>query len=231
MPNGKFVSRLFLSVIFQIAIFGSLLFLPAGTLRWPRAWIFIAVDVVATVVMMVAVFASREALLDERFKPAIQKGQPLADKIVLLVFLAAFCGFVAFIPLDVFRFHLAPKPGILVSSIGLVVFLAGWWLMSLAFKENAFAAPVVKHQAERQQTAVDTGVYGVVRHPMYSGLLFLAVGMSLWLESYAAVLAASVPIAVLAVRIGIEERFLKRELQGYEAYTQKVRYRLIPLVW
>lgn len=125
MRNGKFISRLFLSVI-------------------------IAVDVVATVVMMVAVFASREALLDERFKPAIQEGQPLADKIVLLLFLAAFCGFVAFIPLDVFRFHLARKPGILVSSIGLVLFLAGWWLMSLAFRENAFAAPVVEHQAERQ---------------------------------------------------------------------------------
>ena len=103
--------------------------------------------------------------------------------------------------------------------------------MTLALLENAFAAPVVKHQEERQHRVIESGVYGVVRHPMYAGTVPLLVGMPLWLESYAAAILASIPAATLAVRIVVEERFLRRELAGYDAYTQRVRYRLIPFVW
>jgi protein-S-isoprenylcysteine O-methyltransferase Ste14 len=134
-------------------------------------------------------------------------------------------------PLDVFRFHLMAKPGTLASSLGLVLFVVGWWIMTLTLRENAFAVPVVKHQAERQHTVIDSGVYGVVRHPMYAGAVPLLVGMPLWLESYAAALLASVPIGTLAVRILVEEQFLRRELAGYDAYTERVRSRLIPCVW
>lgn len=123
------------------------------------------------------------------------------------------------------------QPETIVSSLGLVLFIAGWWIISLALRENAFAAPVVRLQEERHQTVVDSGLYGVLRHPMYAGGVLLMVGMPLWLESYAAALLASVPIGTLVVRILIEEQFLKRELKGYEAYTQRVRYRLIPHVW
>jgi protein-S-isoprenylcysteine O-methyltransferase Ste14 len=231
MITANLICKSILSIIYQIFIFGVLLFLPAGMWRWPRAWMFLGVHVIATTVTMFTVFPGREDLLNERFKPVIQKEQPLADKIVVLLFAVAFCGFIGFIPLDVFRFHLFPKPGILVSSLGLILFLAGWWMISVAFKENAFAAPVVKHQRERNQTVVDRGVYGIVRHPMYAGFVLLAVGMPLWLESYAAALLGAVPIAILAVRILVEERFLKRELTGYETYTKKVRYRLIPGLW
>jgi protein-S-isoprenylcysteine O-methyltransferase Ste14 len=103
--------------------------------------------------------------------------------------------------------------------------------MALALRENAFAVPVVKHQQARQHTVIDSGVYGVVRHPMYAGAVPLLVGIPLWLESYAAALLASVPIGTLAVRIVVEEQFLRRELAGYDAYTERVRYRLIPYVW
>jgi protein-S-isoprenylcysteine O-methyltransferase Ste14 len=123
------------------------------------------------------------------------------------------------------------KPATMVSSLGLLLFVAGWWIISLAFRENAFAAPVVKHQEERHQTVIDTGVYSIVRHPLYTGTALLLVGMPLWLESYAAAVLASVPIGLLAVRILFEERFLKRELKGYKAYTGRVRYRLIPWLW
>jgi protein-S-isoprenylcysteine O-methyltransferase Ste14 len=233
MTKPRFARLVLLSAFVQTVTFGTLLFVPAETLNWPRAWIFIAVDVAATVVMMVALFASgeRDALLAERRKSTIQKDQPLADKIVVTAFLSTFCADIVFIPLDVFRFRLLPRPSVLIASIGLAVFLVGWLLMSLALKQNAFAAPVVKNQAERKQVTVDTGVYAVVRHPMYSGFVALSIGMSLWLESYTAAIAALIPIALLMVRILVEERFLKRELGGYEAYTRKVRYRLIPLVW
>ncbi len=87
------------------------------------------------------------------------------------------------------------------------------------------------YQRERGQTVIDTGVYAVVRHPMYAAGILLMIGAPLWLESYAAALLASVPVALLIVRIRIEERFLRRELEGYDAYTRRVRYRLIPFVW
>jgi protein-S-isoprenylcysteine O-methyltransferase Ste14 len=223
--------KLIISIIWNVAIFGGLLFLPAGTFTWMRAWVFLAVVVIATILTMIGVFPGREDLLKERFKPPIQEGQPFADKIILLLFIAMFLCLIVFIPLDVFRFHLMGKPGKVVSSLGMVLFIAGWWIISLAMKENAFAAPVVKHQGERRQTVIDTGVYGIVRHPMYAGGVLLMIGMPLWLESYAAAIFTIVPIGLIVLRILVEEGLLKRELAGYEDYTRRVRYRLIPLLW
>jgi protein-S-isoprenylcysteine O-methyltransferase Ste14 len=225
------ISKLIGGVIANLAIFGSCLFLPAGTLNWWRAWVFLGVVLVGAVASTVTLFRVDKGLLEERFRPPVQKGQPLADKIVVVLFIAAFAGVIVFIPLDVFRLHLLAKPGVLVSVLGLVLFVAGWWIMTLALRENTFAAPVVKHQEERHHRVIESGVYSVVRHPMYAGAIPLLVGMPLWLESYAATVLASVPIAILALRIVIEERFLRRELKGYDTYTQRIRYRLIPFVW
>ena len=226
-----FILKSITSIIFNVAIFAVLLFLPAATLDWWRAWLFIGVVFIGTVGAMVSLSRDHEGLLKERLKSPIQKGQPLADKIIVVLYLAAFSGLVIFIPLDVFRFHLMGKPGTVVSSLGLALVVAGWWLAYLGLRENAFAAPVVKYQEERQQAVIDTGVYSIVRHPMYAGGALLAVGIPLWLESYPAALLASVPIATVALRILFEERFLRRELKGYDAYTQRVRYRLIPFLW
>ena len=225
------ILKLIAGVFFNVAIFGILLFVPAGTLDWWRAWVFLGVVLVGAVASTVSLFRTSKELLAERFKPPMQKGQPLADKIVVLLVIAGFVGEIAFIPLDVFRFQLMPKPGIVVSSLGLALFVAGWWIMTLALPENAFASLVVKHQEERGQKVIDSGVYRVVRHPMYAGAVPLLVGLPLWLESCAAALLASVPIARLVLRIIIEERFLKRELTGYNAYTERVRYRLVPFLW
>src|SRR5947208_9186008 len=122
------------------------------------------------------------------------------------------------------------RPGPLVSFFGLALYVAGWWILTLAMKVNPFAVPVVRLQEERHQRVIDTGVYAVVRHPIYSGFVPMVLGPALWLGSYASALLAIVPIAVLAVRSVVEERFLKRELKGYDAYTEKVRYRLILFV-
>jgi protein-S-isoprenylcysteine O-methyltransferase Ste14 len=216
-------------VILNVAIFGGCLFLPAGTLDWFRAWVFLGVVFVGAVASTVSVYRVNKDLLKERFKPPVQKGQPLADKIVVVLLIAAYIGLIIFIPLDVFRFQLMAKPGTLVSFLGLILFVAGWWIMTLALRENAFAAPAVKHQ--EQQRVIDSGVYSVVRHPMYAGAVPFFVGMPLWLESYPAAILASVPIGTLVVRILVEEQFLKRELPGYNAYMERVRYRLIPFLW
>jgi len=186
---------------------------------------------IGTLTTSFAILNVNEDLLAERLKPPIQKEQSLADKILLPAILTAFVALLVLIPLDVFRFHLLPKPSPVVSFAGLVLFIAGWWIAYLGMRENAFAAPVVKHQTARQHAVVDTGPYHVVRHPMYAGGLLVFVGMPLWLESYAAALLATVPIALLALRILAEEDFLQRELPGYSSYEKRVRYRLIPFLW
>lgn len=209
-------------------MYALLLFVPAGTLHWWRAWVFLALTAVVTAV---AAFNISSGLLLERARGFIQKGQPLWDKILVVLLIISYVGQVVLIPLDVFRFHFMAKPGAAVSFFGLVIYVIGWWVLTLAMKINPFAVTVVRLQEERHQRVIDSGVYAIVRHPMYAGFAPFAIGPALWLESYSAALLAVVPIAALAVRSIFEERFLKQELKGYEAYTERVRYRLIPFVW
>src|SRR5712692_4958455 len=145
MSTVKLIGGVFLNV----AIFGVLLFLPAGTLQWWRAWVFLGVVSIAATAAMFGIFRDNPELLAERYKAPIQKGQPLADKIIVLLFIAGFIAVIVLIPLDVFRLHLMGEPGPVVSLLGLLLFVAGWWIVALGFKANTFAALVVRHQEDR----------------------------------------------------------------------------------
>jgi protein-S-isoprenylcysteine O-methyltransferase Ste14 len=224
-------ARRIAGVVFNVVIFGVLLFGPAGTFAWWRAWFFPGLVLVASVLTMATVFRGKEELLNERFKPPIQKDQPLADKIILIVFVALFFCLVAMIPLDIFRWRWLAGPRVFASVIGLALFAGGWWLIAISLKANPFAAPVVKYQGDRNQAVVATGPYRLIRHPMYAGGVLLMIGMPLWLGSYTAALFASLPIVALAIRIVFEERFLRHELKGYSDYAAHIHYRLIPFVW
>jgi protein-S-isoprenylcysteine O-methyltransferase Ste14 len=225
-----FALKLIYGVAFQVVLFGLLLFVPAWTLAWPRAWVLLGVTVMGTAAAMLYLRDSPD-LINERLKGPIQHGQPLADKIMTNLALATLCGVVAFIPLDVFRFRLMGEPGMLVSLLGLGFIVAGFWIAVLAMHENAFAVGVVRYQQERHHQVIDSGVYSKVRHPMYTGGILFIVGICLWLGSYAAAVLALVPIGVIVLRMLIEERFLRQKLDGYKAYTERTRYRLIPFLW
>jgi len=227
----KFFLRVLGSLFFSTAMFALLLLLPAWTWKWERAWLLLGLVAVGTVITMWVAFRDNEGLYQERKRGLFQKGQPVADKMVLIPFAISFYAQIVSIGLDVFHWHLLPRPGPFVSEIGLGMFVAGWALITMVFQVNAFAAPVVKHQQERGHRVIDTGVYAVVRHPMYTAVAILLPGMALWLESTAAALFSLVPIALLAVRILVEEDFLRRELPGYEDYTRRVRWRLVPGIW
>ena len=157
--------------------------------------VFLAVTVAVMAAAIFSILPDNADLFSQRAKGIIQKGQPLWDRVLVILLVVSYVGQIVFIPLDVFRFHLVPKPGGLVSFLGLV---AGWWIMTLAMKVNPFAVPVVRLQEERHQRVIDSGVYAVVRHPMYAGFIPMVVGPALWLGSYTAALLAIVPIAVLA---------------------------------
>jgi protein-S-isoprenylcysteine O-methyltransferase Ste14 len=207
------------------------LFVAAGTLAW-RAWVLLAVLLLVRVSSAIAVFRVNPALLRERATVLMHRDQPWADRLILLAFMAtAFMGVPAVAALDVFRWHVLPSPPPLLASAGLVLFAVGWMIIALALRANAFAVTVVRLQTERRHTVVDTGVYSVVRHPMYAGSLLVQVGLSVWLGSYTAALFAAIPIGLLMVRIRLEERFLRRELPGCPEYAARVRYRVLPTIW
>jgi protein-S-isoprenylcysteine O-methyltransferase Ste14 len=223
--------RLIAGIVAYVGLFAMLLFVPAGTVDWWRAWVLLGVLLVVRAATTASVVRVNRGLLVERSRLPIHGGQPLADRVLLIAFMSAFAALVAFCSLDVFRLHLMPPPPSVVSFLGILLFVAGWWIVALVLRTNAFAATVVRYQEERNHALVDSGVYAVVRHPMYAGLIPVLAGMCLWLQSYASALLALVPIGILAARIVLEERFLRRTLAGYDAYTARVRRRLIPGIW
>jgi protein-S-isoprenylcysteine O-methyltransferase Ste14 len=204
----------------------------AGTWNWPRAWILAVTTLVIRIVGAIAVYRVSPALVRERAKLPVHREQPAADKfLVLAVIATGLLGIPIFAGLDLSRWHFLSPPTAIVSSFGLVLFALGWSIKSLALRANAFATSVVRLQRERHHAVADTGVYSVVRHPFYVGTFLVLVGMALWLESYAAALFAVIPISLVVVRITLEERFLVRALPGYDAYSLRVRHRLLPGVW
>ena len=224
--------RVFTRLVADAALVAIMLFASAGTLLWSRAWVLLAVMLVVRVASAIVVHRVNPALVRERAKLPLHGDQPLADKLLLFAVIAT--GFVALPALagrDVFRWHALPQPGTFVSSLGLSVFVLGWIIKGLALRANAFAVSVVRLQHERQHAVADSGVYAIVRHPFYAATPLVFVGSSLWLESYAAALAAVVPIVLIVVRLRLEERLLLRELPGYSQYAQRVPHRLLPGIW
>lgn len=208
------------------------LFVSAGTLSWWRAWVLLAVLLAIRTVSAAAAYRANPALLHERAKLPIHGDQPRTDRLLLLAVLATgFTGLPIIAGLDVFRWHLLPRPPPLVAGLGLVLFTLGWGIKGLALRTNAFATAVLRLQPERQHAVVDTGVYGIVRHPFYAADPLILVGLGLWLESYLAVLLAVIPLTFMLVRLCLEERFLRRELPGYCEYALRVPHRLLPGIW
>src|SRR5437763_7740541 len=216
-------------LVADAALVAILLFVSAGTLYWWRAWVLLAVLLVVRTVSAVAVYRVNPALLQERARLPTHGDQPGTDKLLLLAVLATgFMGLPVTAGCDVFRWHLLPRPAPLLANLGLVLFTLGWGIKGVALRTNAFATAVLRLQRERQHAVVDTGVYGIVRHPFYAGTPLVLVGLSLWLESYTAALVAIVPVTLLVARLKLEERFLRRELPGYEEYMARVPHRLLP---
>jgi len=219
-------------LVADAALVAIALFASAGTLSWPRAWILLAVLLVVRIASALALYRVNPALIRDRAKLPIHREQPAADRLLLLAVIGSgFIGLPIVAGLDVFHWTALPRPSPLLAALGLIVFTLGWVMKALALGANAFATSVVRLQHERHHVVVDTGVYRVVRHPFYTGTPLVLIGMSLWLESFLAVLLAVVPIAFLVWRIKLEERFLRRELPGYVDYATRVRHRLVPGIW
>ena len=223
------IARLLLQNTILIAAMGALLFAAAGTLHWPGAWAFLAISVLLGPLCGWWLYRIDPALLAERLRPVLQKDQPAADKAFMVVFIAAMLGWLIAMGLD--RRHFASHMPLALHALGVVLYLASTLFTLWVFRENSFAAPVVKLQAERAQRVISIGPYAHVRHPMYSGMILFFAGVSLILGSWWGLAMAPVFLVLFAVRIGIEERTLREGLPGYADYATRVRYRLLPRVW
>jgi protein-S-isoprenylcysteine O-methyltransferase Ste14 len=226
------MQRILGRLVADTALVGILLFTAAGTLAWTSGWVLLLVMLIVRTVGARAVYRINPALLHDRAKVPIHRDQPWADRLLLIgVLSTGILGLPIIAALDVFRWHAFAAPAPLLRGLGLVLFIIGWGIKSLALRANAFAVPVVRFQRERAHALVDSGVYGVIRHPFYAADPLILGGLALWLGSYLAVLVATIPLTFMVVRLSLEERFLQRELPGYNAYMLRVPHRLVPRVW
>ena len=201
-----------------------LIFLPAGTLSYANGWLFVAVLFIPMLIAgFVMLFKSPDFLakrLDAKEKQAAQKG-------VLAFAGLMFIGGFVVAGLD-YRFGWSNMPrGVVIA--GVVVFLLSYLLYAEVMRENAYLSRTI--QVQEGQKVVSTGLYGIVRHPMYTTTIFLFLAIPVILGSWYALLIFAFYPAIIIVRLKDEEQLLTRELDGYAEYKQKVKYRLFPFIW
>ncbi len=202
----------------------ALLFIPAGTFDYWQGWAYIATFVVCSLAYTAYLMKYDPALLKRRIEAGISREKESAQKVIMLFLYACFFALIIFPPLD-FRFGWSYMPWY-VSILGEALVAASFYIFLLVAKVNSYAAATVR--VEEGQKVVSTGLYGFVRHPMYSGALFLIIGTPLALGSWWALLLAPLFVLILLFRIANEEKVLLRDLEGYDEYRRKVRHRLIP---
>ena len=223
------IGKLLLQNSSFVVAMGALLFASAGTLRWPGAWVFLITAAVIGPVCGLWLYRVDPALLAERMRPTFQVGQPTADKQFMLLLMALILIWLVAIGID--RRMQASAMPLALQVLGLAMYLTSTGFIMWVFRENSFAAPVVRVQAERGHHVVSSGPYAFVRHPMYSGVMLFFFGVPLLLGSWWGVAIAPLFAVMFAIRTRIEERALIADLPGYADYAARVRYRLVPGVW
>lgn len=229
------IIRGILGGLFQLAIIGALILVPAGLAAgewgWTRGWQFVGGYglVMMTVIIAMALFAPKS--LEARLKSPNSERQPARDKIATFLVISSIFLYFIFIPLDVFLWQFLGQPSDRVAYVGAFLCAGGYGFVTWTVFANSFAIPIVEDQSGQGQVLVDTGPYGIVRHPMYLGVLVFLAGLGLYLQSWASLLLLLPVILTLTLRIRIEEKTLLTTLEGYPQFCQNRPYRLLPFVW
>jgi len=225
--DTSLVSKMLVRTAIWTVFSAALLFVPAGTLFWPEGWIYLVLICGLGLVSGLIIAERDPELLKERMGSPVQKDQKGWDKILISVFFALWLVQYVVAGLDAVRFHTSDVP-IWLKVLGAAGIVVGLYVFHVVMLTNTFAAPVVKIQTDRKQHVISSGPYAYVRHPMYGGAIALILGTGLLLGSWWAFALGIVLIALLSYRAVLEEETLKRELDGYADYAQRVRFRLIP---
>ena len=222
--NGKLFISAITKFLLGVLLVGILLFLPAGTLNWFGGWMFMAILFVPMFCAGIVMMIKNPGLLASRLDAKEKRGkQSIVVKLSGLMFL---CGFIV-AGLGVrFDWYMLPLP---VSIIGATLFIIAYILYAEVLCENTYLSRTI--EVQEGQKVIDTGLYGIVRHPMYSATLLLFLSMPLVLGSVWSFLIFLAYPFIIAARLKDEEKFLEEELEGYREYKEKVKYRLIPFIW
>ncbi len=220
--------QLFFSAIVKflagVLLIGLLLFLTAGTMDYPNAWLFMGILFVPMFVAGIVLMIKNPKLLQKRLNAKEkQSEQSLVVKLSGLMFVVGFI----LAALD-FRFGWIPLPAA-VSYIAAVVFLAAYLMYAEVLRENTYLSRTIEIQ--ENQKVIDSGLYGIVRHPMYGATIILFLAMPLVLGSLVSFMVFLFYPLLIAKRIENEEQLLENELEGYAEYKKKVKYRLLPFIW
>lgn len=221
----SYISRALLSNL----VFGAVLLLSAGTLRWLSAWIYIIGNLSLGLLSNHLLRRDAPDIAAERVRGAFQQGQTRSDRVMMIIMIVTNTILMIVVGIDR-RLGWSDVP-VWVQVTGAAFILTTAYTTYRVARENRFAALVVKIQKDRGQKVIDTGPYQYVRHPMYTGQLFRIIGTPLLLGSWWGLCLAIVAITLVVVRIFLEERTLVTGLEGYDSYIERVPYRLIPLVW
>jgi protein-S-isoprenylcysteine O-methyltransferase Ste14 len=217
------------NVAFSVFL-GLLLFLPAGTLAWPQAWIFLALFVGCGHAIGFWLLKTNPELLAERMKSPVSADQRPRDRMVMAAIAVFLCVWLVFMALDARRFawsHTSPW----AQAIGAALVVGAFYGWVGVLRANSFAAVTVRLQQERGQTVISTGPYAIVRHPMYAYVVLLLIGTPLLLGSLWGLLGVIFAMPLMAARALGEEALLMDGLPGYREYAAKVRFRLLPGIW
>lgn len=207
-----------------VVMISLMLFVPAGTIHYPNAWLFAAILFVPVLLMGIVLFLKAPDLLRKRLK---EKEEQAEQKSVIAWSAIMFLGGFILAGLD-FRFGWTRVPVWLVDTAA-VMFLVGYGLFAEVMRENAYLSRTV--EVQENQTVIDTGLYGIVRHPMYMATVLMFCAMPLVLGSWLSFAVFLMYPLLLVKRIRNEEQVLEAGLSGYVEYKEKVKYRLIPMIW
>jgi len=224
-------SSFLFSCFMTTVTFPVVILLLAGNWLWLEGWIFSLWLVAMILSSTIYLYRHNPALLAERSKAPGSDNQKKWDKYLLTgVYLMAVV-WVVILPLDAQRFGWSPAFAVWLKVLGGLALAPALYLIIRPTIENTFLSTMVRIQEERKQTVISTGVYGFVRHPLYLGCLLMLFGASLLVGSVCGLVIAVIAVFILVGRIIGEEKMMVNELEGYEEYKKKVKYRLIPFVW
>lgn len=224
---NNLIARSFAGLVFLVLCLALALFLSAGSLRFWQAWVFLAVWTICVVFITIYLIKYDQKLLASRVQAGpiaeTQKIQQVIQGFASLFFIGLFI-----VPGLDFRFHWSVVPPV-VSWISDGFVILGFFIVFLVFRENSYTSAVI--EVSNEQKVIMTGPYSVVRHPMYAGAILLLLFTPLALGSWVAVPFPFPLFLVVVIRLLEEEKYLSAKLSGYEAYCQKVHYRLVPFIW